>query len=433
MRRDIVHVGSGQLTYEIREIVAVANELQRLGVEITWENIGDPIHKGEKFPDWMKEIVHELVSEDLTYGYVATPGILETREFLAQQINERGGYQVTADDILFFNGLGDAVTKIFAFLKREARVIGPTPAYSTHSSAEAAHSDYEHLTYELDPENGWQPDFEDLENKVKYNDSIAGILLINPGNPTGAVYSTEVVQKIVDLAKKYDLFVITDEIYAHIAYGKEKFCHLSEVIGDVPGIAMRGISKEYPWPGSRCGWIEIFNQNRYPMFADYIKSLRNAKMLEVCSTSLPQYSIPRIIGDPRYIPHLEMRAEMFRKRSMEASEFFNSIPGISVVPAEGAFYMTVLFDEGVLNDKQFLSIDKPNIQKDIEEKVKGVALDKRFVYYLLAATGICIVPLTGFYCKRYGFRITLLEMNDEKRRWTWETIGKSIQTYLASA
>ncbi|MCK5612273.1 aminotransferase, partial [Candidatus Pacearchaeota archaeon] len=129
MRRDIVHEGSSQLTYEIREIVAVANELKELGVEITWENIGDPIRKGEPMPAWIKDIVTRLVSEDETYGYVATQGVLETRQFLAEHVNKRGGCQITEDDIIFFNGLGDAVAKIFGFLKREARIIGPSPAY----------------------------------------------------------------------------------------------------------------------------------------------------------------------------------------------------------------------------------------------------------------------------------------------------------------
>lgn len=433
MRRDIVHVGSGKLTYEIREIVAVAHELQKLGVEITWENIGDPIQKGEKVPQWIKDIVHDLVTEDVTYGYVATPGIQETREFLAEQVNARGGYKICANDILFFNGLGDAVAKIFGFLKREARVIGPSPAYSTHSSAEAAHSGYEHLTYELDPANGWMPDLADLENKVKYNDSIAGILLINPDNPTGAVYPREMLEAIVAIARRYDLFVICDEIYSHIVYNGAETCHLSEVIGDVPGMALRGISKEYPWPGSRCGWIEVFNQDRFPMFATYIKTIRDAKMLEVCSTSLPQFSIPRVMGDPRYPAHLEARAKTFEMRANEAAAALGSLKGISVTPARGAFYMTVLFDEGVLNGKQSLAIDNPEVRAYVEAKVQNVEVDKRFVYYLLGATGICVVPLTGFCCKKQGFRFTLLETNDEKRLWIWKTIASSIENYLASA
>ena len=433
MRRDIVHEGAEQLTYEIREIVKVAHQLRDLGVNITWENIGDPINKGEKLPDWIKDIITQLVSEDKTYGYVGTEGVLETRQFLADIVNSRPGCNITPNDIVFFNGLGDAVAKIFGFLKREARVIGPSPAYSTHSSAEAAHSGYEHLTYELDPDNHWMPDLQDIENKIKYNDSIAGILLINPDNPTGAVYPQEILEAIVDIARRYRVFVICDEIYAHIVYNGAKTVHLSEVIGDVPGMALRGISKEYPWPGSRCGWIEVFNRDKYPKFDRYFKSLINAKMLEVCSTALPQYSIPKVIGDPRYIDHLNARKKMFETRSNEAYNAFKDVQGISLVEPRGAFYMSILFDDGVLNDNQKLHIDNDQVRSFIEDKVAGVEVDKRFVYYLLAAKGICVVPLTGFCCGRKGFRVTLLECDDDKRRWTWQTITDSIREYLGSA
>ncbi|MFA6009430.1 MAG: pyridoxal phosphate-dependent aminotransferase [Desulfobacteraceae bacterium] len=432
MRRDIVHAGSRQLTYEIREIVAVAEDLKKLGVEITWENIGDPITKGEKVPDWIKGIITQLVSEDKTYGYVATKGVESTQIFLADQVNKRGGCQITKNDIVFFNGLGDAVAKIFGFLKREARVIGPSPAYSTHSSAEAAHSGYSHLTYELDPDNNWMPDLVDIENKVKYNDAIAGILIINPDNPTGAVYPRDILEKIVDIARRYKLFVICDEIYAHIVYESAATLHLSEVIGDVPGIALRGISKEYPWPGARCGWIEVFNQDKYPMFKQYIQSIVNAKMLEVCSTSLPQYSIPKVIGDSRYLGHLAHRKRMFEARVDEAYDILTQTSALKIIKPKGAFYMAVLFQEGILNGIQKLEITNQGVREYIEEKVKGVEVDKRFVYYLLGATGICVVPLTGFCCTRKGFRITLLETNDEKRRWTWKTIVKAVEEYVHS-
>ncbi|MGC9323485.1 MAG: pyridoxal phosphate-dependent aminotransferase [Desulfomonilia bacterium] len=431
MRRNIVHEGAEQLTYEIREIVAVADDLARLGVTVTWENIGDPIAKGEKLPDWIKDIIIRLVTEDKTYGYVATQGVLETRQFLAEHVNKRGGYQITKDDIIFFDGLGDAVAKIFGYLKREARVIGPSPAYSTHSSAEAAHSGYEHLTYELDPNNGWMPDLQDLENKIKYNDSIAGILMINPDNPTGAVYPRELLEKIVAIARKYKVFMICDETYAHLVYSTAKTAHLSEVIGDVPGIALRGISKEFPWPGARCGWIEVFNQDKLN-FKRYIKSLINAKMLEVCSTSLPQYAIPLVIGDPRYTDHLKKRRRMYESRAQEAWEILSQVEGIKVNRAHAAFYMSVLFEDGVLNNKQSLPISNSKAREYIENKVKGVEVDKRFVYYLLGSTGICVVPLTGFCCTRKGFRITLLEMDDEKRRWTFETVADSIRDYINS-
>jgi len=95
--------------------------------------------------------------------------------------------------------------------------------------------------------------------------------------------------------------------------------------------------------------------------------------------------------------------------------------------------MSILFEEGVLNSQQTLPIADPKVQQYIEEKVKGVKVDKRFVYYLLGSTGICVVPLTGFCCDKKGFRITLLEMDDAKRRWTFKTIVDSINTYIASS
>ncbi len=108
------------------------------------------------------------------------------------------------------------------------------------------------------------------------------------------------------------------------------------------------------------------------------------------------------------------------------------IDGIIVNQTDGAFYMTVAFEDGVLNEKQRLEIRDNKIKDYIEEITDGVALDKRFVYYLLGATGICVVPLTGFSCDLYGFRVTLLETDPEKFEWIFKTIAEKIKTYLGS-
>jgi len=432
MRRNIVHAGAGSLTYAIREIVQVAERFEALGIEITWENIGDPVQKGETIAPWIRQILHEVVDQDAGWAYCDTAGVPETRAFLASEVNKRGGARVTPRDIIFFNGIGDAVAKVYGFLRREARIIGPTPAYSTHSSAEAAHSGYEHLTYELDPYNGWMPDLEDLRMKVKYNDAIAGILLINPDNPTGAVYPREVLEGMVAIAREFGLFLICDEIYTHIVYHGNRTLHLSEVIGDVPGIVMRGISKEVPWPGSRCGWIEVLNRDRDPMFHAYVESLLASKRLEVCSTTAPQMCIPRIMGSERYPAHLKARAAVFEARSQEACDALQGIPGTLVNRPSGAFYLTVLFEKGALNDGQTLPIENREVRAMVEGLVRGVANDQRFVYYLMGATGICVVPLSGFCCRREGFRITLLECDDRKRAWTLATLAQALRDYLGS-
>jgi len=433
MRRNLVHMGAGELHYEIREIVQVAHRVRGMGLDMTWENIGDPIQKGELPPDWIRQIVHELIERPEAWGYCDTAGVPEIREFLAANVNERpGGVQITSDDIMFFNGLGDAVAKIYGFLRREARILGPSPAYSTHSSAEAAHSGYNHVTYALDPYNGWMPDVEDIRNKVKYNDSIAGILLLSPDNPTGAVYPREILEEIAQIAREHNLFVIADEIYVHIVYNGEGHLHMSQWIGDVPAIAMRGISKEYPWPGGRCGWIEILNKGRDANFATYANSILAAKRLEVSSTTLPQLSIAQVMADARYPGHLKRREAMFAARAQEAYDFFADCDAVVVNKPQGAFYFTVMFKDGVLTNKQTLPIDNPKLREYIESQVQGVSPDKRFVYYLMGATGIVVVPLTGFHCSHDGFRCTLLEMNDERRAEIYRTLRAAIDQYVAS-
>ncbi len=433
MRRSIVHEGATNLKYEIREIVGVAREIGTLGRKITWENIGDPVEKGEVLAPWIRDILHELLELPGSYRYCDTAGILETRAFLAEEVNIReNGIQITPEDIIFFNGIGDAVARVYGFLKREARVLGPSPAYSTHSSAEAAHSGYNHVTYDLDPHNGWLPNVDDIRNKVKYNDSIAGILLLSPDNPTGAVYPREILDEIVAIAQEHDLFMIADEIYTHITYPGYPRLHMSQWIQDVPALAMRGISKEYPWPGARCGWVEILNRGRDENFNTYVNSLLAAKRLEVCSTTLPQMSLPRVCGNGRYKQHLKDRALMFSGRADEAVRFFEGCDSVIVNKPGGAFYLTVMFKDNVLNDYQRLPIDNRAVRERIEALVRNVSPDKRFVYYLMGATGIVVVPLTGFQCAHAGFRVTLLETDDTKRAWIFKTLRESIDVYVAS-
>src|SRR5690606_6406801 len=121
----------------------------------------------------------------------------------------------------------------------------------------------------------------------------------------------------VKIAQEFDLFIIADEIYSHIVYEGYPRLHMSQWIEDVPGLAMRGISKEYPWPGARCGWLEVINRKKDDNFSQYFDSLLAAKRLEVCSTTLPQMSIPRVFGNEKYPAHLKTRAAMFHDRAEE--------------------------------------------------------------------------------------------------------------------
>lgn len=433
MRQKLLNEGANELSYEIREIVKKADQLKKLGLNITWENIGDPIQKNHKLPQWIKDAIAELMKQDDTYSYCPSKGVLETRIFLASQNNALNGAQITADDICFFNGLGDAISKVYQFISPTSRVIGPSPAYSTHSSAEAAHAAHQPITYTLDPNNNWYPDLDDLHNKIKYNPNIVGILIINPDNPTGMVYPLETLKKIVALAKNFNLFLIADEIYLNITYNGAKAHALAEVIDDVPGISMKGISKELPWPGGRCGWMEYYNRDKDQDFNRFCQALDNAKMIEVCSTKLPQLAIPRIIGDPRFKEYRELTNQRIGKRSKIIADILKTVPQLTFNETFGAFYNTIIFREGTLHAKQKMKIDDAQIRLLVESWVEqDIALDKRFVYYLLAAKGVCVVPISSFCSELQGFRVTLLEENEETLIKTFTAIRDGIVEYLVS-
>jgi hypothetical protein len=130
----------------------------------------------------------------------------ETREFLANRVNSRGKIKIDKDDIIFFNGLGDAIARAYSSIRLDARIIMPEPTYSTHFLAEVLHASFPPNTYRMNPYNNWHPDMRELEQKVKSHKSIVGILVINPDNPTGFVYPIETLKRIVRIAQENDLF-----------------------------------------------------------------------------------------------------------------------------------------------------------------------------------------------------------------------------------
>ena len=434
MRIALVPPGSGELTYEIRNIVNVAEKLQKHGVKINWENIGDPIVKGEIIPAWMKEIVAKAVLDNQTWGYCHTRGVLATREFICETTNRRGGTQITPDDIIFFNGLGDAIAKIYGSLRAEARVLMPSPSYTTHTLGEIGHAHAAPALFRLKPEDKWYPDIEEMRNHVRYNPNICAIMIINPDNPTGMVYTRKMLEEIVTVARENDLFIIADEVYTNIVYNGEVAVPISDVIGDVPAISLKGISKELPWPGSRCGWIEVYNGEKDEHFRKYINLILAGKMNEVCSTTLPQTVFPEIARHPEYSSYLAQRITSYEKMSNITFDYLSKVPALQVNRTNGAFYMAVAFRDGLLNHRQSLPIANSEVRELVQGVVNqpGVSPDKRFVYHILAATGICVVPLSSFSTPLQGFRVTLLEKDENECRRIYRTLAEKIDEYLQS-
>jgi len=412
MRHSLLPEGLPKISYGIRQIVSKGYERESLGYPVIWENIGDPVQKGLQLPDWMRDIVAEQIHDNSTYGYCDSKGLPETREFIAKRTNDYGGQQIFKEDITFFNGLGDAIARFYSLLSDKTRVLMPSPTYPAHTGAEKLRIGSDPLTYDLDPDNGWLPDTKSVRQMVEKHKEISCLLIINPDNPTGTVYPKKVLLEMVQIARDYNLFIVVDEIYENLVHSG-KMVRMCEVIGDVPALVMKGISKEIPWPGSRCGWVEYYNRGTDEQFNKLCTRIDECKMTEVCSTTLPQKALPLILSHPEYGSFLAERKQKASEKANLLKNRINSLDDISCSGADGAFYATL----HIGNSFTASDVDPdmlPEVQQELfrnwTRNFEGEP-DLFLAYYLLAGAGVCTVPLSGFNCRVPGIRITLLEQN----------------------
>ena len=248
------------------------------------------------------------------------------------------------------------------------------------------------------------------------------------------VYPLDMLEKIVRLARDYQLILVSDEIYNNITYHDTRSFALSEFIEDVPGVALSGISKELPWPGARCGWMEFYNRQVDQDFSDLCRALEDVKMTEVCATTLPQMAIPLIMSDPRYKEYRLKLNQEIGVRGKKIAEILGSNPYIHFNETFGAFYNTIVFKEGVLKSDQSIKSANPDINQLLDDWITpNMALDKRFAYYLLATSGVCVVPLSSFHSDLLGFRVTLLEEDTDLLVEIFGKIAAAIQEYCSSS
>ena len=433
------HSSAPFLRYPIREIAEVANQVLTLDPSrpIAWENIGDPIAKGWPVPPFLKTILHQTIdASDAVFGYAHSRGEKSTREFIANLANEiNPAAPISAEDVLCTNGLGAAIPLIYQMLPPSARILQPAPGYPTHASCESFFAGAPPIYYHLDARNNWQINLSEIENLLNTNSNIAGILIINPNNPTGAVCDSSVLEKIVALAKQKNLFIIADEIYQALAYDQTEFRALSQLCANqVPLIVMRGMSKDVPWPGGRGGWLEFHNQNLHPEFANLVKNIKQRALLEVGAAHLPQTVLPLVYGHAEYKSWVNNLRTELQEISADIVARLQKIPQLSVVAPRGAFYVLPLFSSGVLTLNQTLPIANAAVREYIEKLVArpGILPDERLALYLLGAERICVVPASGFgggYC---GFRVTTLERDPSCRAEVYGRLERAIAAYLES-
>jgi aspartate/methionine/tyrosine aminotransferase len=440
MRQNPFNPQVNLLRYEIREIVDFVQRLQELdpSLVIENENIGDPVAKGWPVPGLLKDLIRSEIEVpgDKVFGYTHSRGHIETRKWITSYSKKFSpGSELDYENVLITSGLGAGISALYHMLPKGLRIIQPSPSYPTHASMESFAAGAAPVTYKLDPHKNWQPDLEDLEMQVEAHPEVVGILLINPNNPTGAIYSKETLEQVIALAERHGLMIFSDEIYFRLVYNGLNFVNITELAHNrVPLVVMRGLSKDVPWPGGRCGWLEFHNTQLDADYKMYVDSVKKRVLMEVCSVTLPQFLLPKIYEHPEFEAWLAQNNQLLERNNKLIVEKLSKVKGLLVNPTNGAFYMLPIFEEGVLKPGQTLPIANEAVRKFVEEKTAdpAMSLDKRFVYYLLAATGICVVPASGFFSPHLGFRITTLTRDPQKLEEIYERLARAIEAYLSS-
>ena len=317
--------------YDIRgRILDKTEELEDQGHTILRLNVGNPAPFGFEAPD---EIMMAMIRNLPTaQGYCDSRGLYSARTAVVQYYQTRGITDVTVDEIYLGNGVSELITLTMqALCNPEDEILIPAPDYPlwTASVSLAGGTPVHYLT---DESQGWAPDFDDLEARI--TPRTRGIVVINPNNPTGAVYSTEVLQRFVDLARKHDLMLFADEIYEKIVYDGRSMTNLATMTGrDVLCLTYSGLSKAYRVCGFRAGWLAITGPlERASSFIEGIKLLANMRM---CANVPAQHAIQTALGGRQSIEDLLLPQGRLTAQRDLAHTTLNSIDGISCQQATG--------------------------------------------------------------------------------------------------
>lgn len=339
--------------YDIRgRILDKTEELEDQGHTILRLNVGNPAPFGFEAPD---EIMMAMIRNLPTaQGYCDSRGLYSARTAVVQYYQTRGITDVTVDEIYLGNGVSELITLTMqALCNPEDEILIPAPDYPlwTASVSLAGGTPVHYLT---DESQGWAPDFDDLEARI--SPRTRGIVVINPNNPTGAVYSTEVLQRFVDIARKHDLMLFADEIYEKIVYDGRSMTNLASMTGrDVLCLTYSGLSKAYRVCGFRAGWLAITGPlERASSFIEGIKLLANMRM---CANVPAQHAIQTALGGRQSIEDLLLPQDRLTAQRDLAHSTLNSIDGISCQQADGALYLFPKLDVdkfGIVDDERFV-------------------------------------------------------------------------------
>ncbi len=388
---------SGKLAdvfYDIRgPVLYLAQRMEEEGQHIIKLNIGNLAAFGFDPPD---EIVQDMIRNlPAAAGYTDSKGLFAPRKSVVHYSQQKHIADVSVDDVYLGNGASELITmSLNALLDAGDEVLVPAPDYPLWTGSVSL-AGGRPVHYLCDESNEWLPDLVDIESKITAR--TRGIVVINPNNPTGALYSVETLQAIVDIARERHLVVFADEIYDKTLYDGNSHTSIASLASDVLFLTFNGLSKNYRSCGYRAGWMIV--SGRRSTAADYIEGLNMLSSMRLCSNTPGQLAIQTALGGYQSIDDLVAPGGRLYRQRDRAYELLTKIPGVSVVKPKAALYMFPRLDP------EMYPIDD----------------DQQFACQLLAEEKVLIVQGTGFnWPGNDHFRLVFLPNVDDLH----EAIGR---------
>jgi alanine-synthesizing transaminase len=373
--------------YDIRgPVLEKARQMEDEGHKIIKLNIGNIAAFGLEPPE---EIVQDMIRNmPHSAGYTDSKGLFAPRRAVVHYTQEKHIRGVTVDDVFLGNGASELITmSLNALLNNGDEVLIPAPDYPLYT-ASVALSGGTPVHYMCDEASGWLPDIADIRKKI--TSSTKAIVIINPNNPTGALYPDALLLEIVEVARQHQLIILADEIYDKTLYDGHQHTSIAALADDVLCLTYNGLSKNYRSCGYRAGWMIVSGEKRHAR--DYIEGLNMLASMRLCSNTPGQLAIQTALGGYQSIDDLVAPSGRLCRQRDLAYQLLTQIPGVSVVKPKAALYM-------------FPKLDP---------KRYPIADDQQFAYELLAEEKVLIVQGTGFnWATPDHFRLVFLPNSDD--------------------
>ncbi|MCK9783028.1 MULTISPECIES: pyridoxal phosphate-dependent aminotransferase [Enterobacterales] len=347
--------------YDIRgPVLQEAKRLEEEGNKVLKLNIGNPAPFGFEAPDEiLVDVIRNLPSSQ---GYSDSKGLFSARKAIMQHYQARDMRDVTVEDIYIGNGVSELIVQAMqALLNNGDEMLVPAPDYPLWTAAVSL-SGGNAVHYMCDEQQGWFPDLDDIRSKITKN--TRGIVIINPNNPTGAVYSKEILMEIVEIARQHNLIIFADEIYDKILYDDAQHHSIAAMAPDLLTVTFNGLSKTYRVAGFRQGWMVLNGPKKHAK--SYIEGLNMLASMRLCANVPMQHAIQTALGGYQSISEFILPGGRLYEQRNRAWELINQIPGVSCVKPMGALYMFPKID---LNRYSIKDDQKMILDLLLQEKV----------------------------------------------------------------